>query len=165
MMYVTGWQPAADKIYNKADKLFHKDERRKFINSKKYITNTMRLQTVWLEGSDCSEAQKGINGGKLAKRSVILTFPKLPLPSTMRKLKSEARITSFLPMLCGTSLSDTSGGFFVIDVFYNHKGAQCYHSPQALKHDYIEGKNIWSLPVNRYKNIKQCVFKSEKKYC
>ena len=122
----------------------------------------MSLQTVWFEGSDCSQAQKGINGGKLAKRSVILTFPKLPLPSTMRKLKSEARITSFLPMLCGTSLSDTSSGFFVIDVFYNHKAAQCYHPPQALKHDYMEGKNTWSLPVNRYKNIKQCVFKSKK---
>ena len=71
-------------------------------------------------------------------------------------------MTSFLPMLCGTSLSDTSGGFFVIDVFYNQKAAQCYHPPQALKHDYTEGKNTRSFPVNKYKNIKHCVLKSEK---
>uniref|UniRef100_A0A6B0UCM5 Putative secreted protein n=1 Tax=Ixodes ricinus TaxID=34613 RepID=A0A6B0UCM5_IXORI len=36
-------------------------------------------------------------------RSASSTLPKLPLPSTMRKWKSEARITSCLPMLCGTS--------------------------------------------------------------
>ena len=34
-----------------------------------------------------------------------LTFPKLPLPSTIRKWKSLALIKSLLPMLCGTSLS------------------------------------------------------------
>lgn len=52
-----------------------------------------------------------------AVQIIFLTFPKLPLPSTMRKLKSDARMTSFFPMLCGTSLSDISGAFFVIDVF------------------------------------------------
>lgn len=46
-----------------------------------------------------------------------LTLPKLPFPRTIRKLKSEARMTSFLPMLWGTSLSAVTGAFLVIEVF------------------------------------------------
>lgn len=47
-----------------------------------------------------------------------LTLPKLPLPSTIRKLKSLARIRSLLPMLCGTSLSWVGCVFFVTEVFW-----------------------------------------------
>lgn len=50
-------------------------------------------------------------------RSANITLPKLPLPSTMRKLKSVDRIMSFLLMLCGMSLSVCSGTFLEIDVF------------------------------------------------
>lgn len=45
------------------------------------------------------------------------TFPKDPLPNTIRKLKSVDRIKSFLDILCGKSLSIEDGIFFVIDVF------------------------------------------------
>jgi len=68
-------------------------------------------------------------------------------------------------MLCGTSLSDTSGGFFVIDVFYNHKAAQCYHPPQALKHDYMEGKNTWLLPEIGIRILSTVFSKVKKQYC
>lgn len=47
----------------------------------------------------------------------INTLPKLPLPKTIKKLKSDALITSFFDILCGTSLSVITGAFFVIDVF------------------------------------------------
>uniref|UniRef100_A0A2M3ZPQ3 Putative secreted peptide n=1 Tax=Anopheles braziliensis TaxID=58242 RepID=A0A2M3ZPQ3_9DIPT len=50
-------------------------------------------------------------------RSASITLPNEPLPSTIRKLKSVARMTSFLVMLCGTSLSPIIGIFFVMEVF------------------------------------------------
>uniref|UniRef100_A0A182UYB0 Uncharacterized protein n=1 Tax=Anopheles merus TaxID=30066 RepID=A0A182UYB0_ANOME len=45
-------------------------------------------------------------------RSASITLPNEPLPSTIRKLKSVARMTSFFVMLCGTSLSPIIGIFF-----------------------------------------------------
>lgn len=51
-------------------------------------------------------------------RSASITLPKDPLPSTIKKLKSVALMTSFLPMLCGTSLSAARAAFLVNDVFW-----------------------------------------------
>lgn len=47
---------------------------------------------------------------------VLVTFPKDPLPSTMRKLKSDALMMSLLAMLCGTSLSAPMVAFLLMEV-------------------------------------------------
>jgi len=51
-------------------------------------------------------------------RKSKLTLPKLPLPSTVKKLKSLALTISLLPILCGTSLSCAACAFFVTEAFY-----------------------------------------------
>lgn len=52
----------------------------------------------------------------IAQNKTVLTLPKLPLPNTIKKLKSVALITSLLPILWGRSLSEVNG-FLDTDVF------------------------------------------------
>lgn len=65
----------------------------------------MRYENVWYETDSCT-----------AENKTVLTFPKLPFPNTIKKLKSVALITSLLPILWGRSLSEVNG-FLDTDVF------------------------------------------------